>query len=375
MSTTAVRTSSERPSANRPGPVVSTSIGANIDPIRVLRQNQWKLVVATVLGIFLGGASKVMFDRVYPLFNGAVLFELRPPLNRTDNVNTTEDRTEEAVERLGQTESARLLSRALLDAAMRSRDIETTTWSQKFRDESDKFLPDDAVDALLEELTASHRRRTQYFSLSWSTNDPRDVPVVLNKIAETYIQVKKQADDKRFSDNRTIFADQLKVLDNDLTNLSRDISEFIRANNITSLDTNANELVVAMQEIGRNVGVTQGQGSIAQSRRDQTKAKLEGQLAATSEDIRKAEEDQVIMRMSTNLKEISVAMKVAEQNFGPTHPEYRRALRTFEAAEAERDAEMKRIIVTRKRRAAVVDKMAAAYMLQAALDASRGGSA
>jgi len=343
MSTTAARTSTDRP-ATRTGHAAPVSIGPRIDPVRVLRQNQGKLIAALVVGVSLGGGAKVLFDKVYPLYNGTVLFELRPPLNDTKAFNQTEERTEEAVERLGQTESARLLSRALLETAMKNRDIENTEWSKKFRDETGQFIPEEAVDDLQDELSASHRRRTQYFSLSWSTNDPTDIPVVLNKIADTYLQVKRQADDKRFADNRRVFKDQLDALDNNLTAISRDISQFIRDHNITSLDANANELVSAMQDIGHNLGETQGQLSIAMSRKEQTKAKIDGQLAPSPEDVRKAEEHPVMLRLSTTMKDLRIGSEVAKQKFGPDHPEFKNAVRVFEAAEAERDIELKRIV-------------------------------
>ncbi len=83
MTTTATRpTTSDRPAGSRPTAPVGG--GIRIDPIRVLRQNQWKLVIAAIIGAVLGGASKVLFDEVCSIYTGSVLFELRAERRRVD---------------------------------------------------------------------------------------------------------------------------------------------------------------------------------------------------------------------------------------------------------------------------------------------------
>src|SRR5678816_1933621 len=119
-------------SATRSIASAAAATAVRVDPMRVLRQHQWKIVVAAVLGLCVGAIAKVVFDQVYPLYGGVVLFELKPPLggggNQGDSIVSPETRTEETVERLGQTEALRIMSRQLLETAMRNRDIESTAW-------------------------------------------------------------------------------------------------------------------------------------------------------------------------------------------------------------------------------------------------------
>ncbi|MFO0827858.1 MAG: hypothetical protein U0572_06875 [Phycisphaerales bacterium] len=346
MSTTATRPTADRTPAHRPAPAVASS-GSRIDPIRVVRQNQTFLLIAAVIGVAVGVGAKLVLDSLLPLYKGAVVFELRPPISDQNNVMPTELRSEEAVERSGNTEAQRILDRTVLETAMRSPDIENTRWSQNFRDDEGKFKPDAAVDNLLDglnHLDASYQKRTLYFKLTWKTGVPEDVPIVLNKIADTYLLVRRQADEKRFADNRSVFKKQLDDIDKDIADLQRDLGEFIRSHNITSLNENAGELIGRMDDIGRKIGETQGQLSIATSKRDQTKNKMEGRMEPTSEDIRKAEEDPVVIRLSSTVKDLAVQSANAKERFGPTHPEHRNAVRLFEKAEAERDIELKRVM-------------------------------
>ncbi|MFM1868189.1 MAG: hypothetical protein RL591_1597, partial [Planctomycetota bacterium] len=110
----------------RPRPAAAAAATATIDPIRVLRQHAVALVSSVFVGLGLGFAANIVLDQVYPLYSDTVLFELVPAPEGVSEVIVRDQRTEEAVERLGQTESARIRSRDLLEAAMNSRDIEAT---------------------------------------------------------------------------------------------------------------------------------------------------------------------------------------------------------------------------------------------------------
>ena len=350
MTTNASRppVSSDRPTSPRPRPAPGGggSAAARIDPIRVLRQNQWKLVVGAVLGVAVGAAATVVFSVLYPLYTGQVVFELRPGLADAREVVSQDTRSEDAVERLGQTEAGRITSRNVLQKAMQSRDIEETEWSRSWnlRDENGRFLVDEAVDELEDDLRAGHRRRTQYFTLGWSSHVAADVPVVLNGISRAYLEVRRAQEDARFAQNLSVYNEQKQNIDNQLTSLANEIGQFIKDRNITSLNEMANDAYLALEDTGRRLNEVKGQLSIAQSRKSVTEDKLEGKLEPTSEDVRIAEEDPVVMRVNGDLRQLSMNAEVVKNKFGENHPAYRDALKQRAAAEAERRALLKEII-------------------------------
>ncbi len=333
---------SDRPAQRAAAPVVQS--GVRIDPIRVLRQNQWKIVIAAMVGVGIGAAAKMVADRVYPLYAGTVLFELRAAVTNSSDSVATENRSEEAFERQALTEAGRLTSRQLLEKAMRNRDIEGTEWSKKYRDENDRFVVEEAVDDLEEQLSAGPRKRTSYIALTWQTHEQSDVPVVLNSIADTYIQIRKANDDERFGQNLSVFNSRLASLDSDLSNLGTEVGEFIQKRNITSLEKGATDINQQKDDTGKRINETKGQLSMATSRRDQTDAKLQGRMEPSNEDIRQADEDPVMMRINSTVKDVRVGAEIARQKFGANHPEYRNASRAVEAAELERDSELKKIL-------------------------------
>ncbi|MFM1804116.1 MAG: hypothetical protein RL136_995 [Planctomycetota bacterium] len=332
---------------NQPGRPRSASpapSGPQIDPIRVLRQNTWKIAAAAVVGVGIGLVAHVVSNVVYPLYSDTVLFELQIGPEEATDVTSRDTRTEEAVERAGQTEAARLMSREILLKAMNHRDIEQTKWSEWYRDDSGRFVAEDAVDDLEDDLGVGHRRRTNYFALTWSTHVADDVPVVLNRIAETYIQVKKAADDQKFEANRQNFKRQLDDLDSQLTSIGTDIDKFVKDNNMTSTSEERSEMLLIVEDTARRLGETKSLLTLSQSRKSQTEAKMDGRLEPSPDDIRNAEEDLQVQRATGDLQQLKVAAESYRKRFGADHAALRNMETQVRAAELERDALLQQVL-------------------------------
>lgn len=191
---TAASTSSA-PAPNRPAapapPKGGRPAAPTIDPVRILRQHAKLLVVAAVGGVVLGTALNFVFLFVYPLWGGSVTFEIRPEVTGAKDAVTREIVQDEAIARLGQTESAKMVSKSVLEAAMKSPEIGTTKWGQYYTS------VDERVKELEDTLRVGHRRGTQLFTMSWRTWDKADVPVVLNRVAGAYMNARDAEEDER----------------------------------------------------------------------------------------------------------------------------------------------------------------------------------
>ncbi|MDI9403093.1 MAG: hypothetical protein QM516_04400 [Limnohabitans sp.] len=325
-------------------PKSAPAAAVTIDPVRVLRQHSVALVVSVFVGLGLGFAANFVLNIAYPLYSDTVLFELVPAPEGVNEVIVRDERTEDAVERVGQTEAARILARDLLEAAMNSRDIEQTKWSESYRDENGRFVVTDAVDDLRDELSAGHVRKQNFFSLTWSTHAAEDVPVVLNRIAETYLARKKAIDDARFEQNRQTFRRQLDDLDSQLSSIGKEISKFVADKNMTSTSEERNSVLLAVEDTSRRAGETKSLLTLAQSRKQQTEAKMEGLLEPTPDDIRTAEEDPQIQQANNTVRELRVEFETYRKKFDNDHPALRSIQKRMVAAEIERDAKLQEIL-------------------------------
>lgn len=331
------RTQPARPRSSAPATV-------QLDPVRVLRQHMVGIGVSAVVGAVLGVSAYFACLVAYPLYGSQVLFELPAPPNEVGDVIQRDQRTEEAVERLGQTESSRIRSRGLLVQAMSRGDILETEWSKSYLDSSGVFDAEEAVDDLEDELGASHLRRTNFFALSWSTHVARDLPVVLNAIADTYIASRKAEDDARFANNRKSFADQLAKIDAEIQTVGDRLSSFVKEKNMTSTSEERNELLLRVEDTARQINQTRTQLTLAQSRKQQTEQKIKGVIEYTPEDIRLAEDDEQVRQANLRLQELSVELETYGKKFSADHAAYRSMLARLNASQIERDVKREEII-------------------------------
>lgn len=331
---------SRAPSQQRP----SAAGTVQIDPVRVLRQHVWGTIASAVVGLFIGGAAYGVLSLVYPLYAGQVLFELPAPPTDVGDVIVRDQRTEEAVERVGQTEANRVRSRTLLVDAMKRPDIAATTWSESYRDENGVFDFEEAVDDLEDELGASHMRRTNFFAITWSTHIASDVPVVLNAIADTYIASRRAEDDARFATNRRSFQEQQNRIETEISDLSSELAKFVRDNDMTSTSEERNELLLRIEDTARQINQTRTQLTLAMSRRQQTEQKMKGVIKETPEDVRRAEDDEQMRQANLTLQTLRVELETLRTRFGDGHATLRAIEARLRAAAIERDAKLDEIL-------------------------------
>jgi len=325
-------------------PRPSASAAPNIDPIRLLRQNAWLLAGTAAGAALVGIVLFVVLALFAPAYRGEVFFELPPTVSGTEDMMAVDSRNEDIVVRMAETEAARLMSRETLTRAVRGRDVESTEWSGGFRDATGAFVVDDAVDELIEDLSAGHRRDTLYFTLSWRAGTASDVPVILNRIADTYMEAKAADENARFASDLRLLRDREKDIDRQLALLGNDIATFISQKNITALDERLDQGRTAIQNLALRINETNSMLSLLVARRNQTQAKLQGTLEPSSDDRRLAETNPEVMRITADLRQLKMRQSTSRERFGPEHPEVRQMDQMVRSAESERTAAIDAII-------------------------------
>ena len=315
-----------------------------VDPIRLVRQHLFMLIAVGAGSMVVGVTLYLVLGVIAPRFRGEVFFELPPTVSGTEDMMAVDSRNEDIVVRMAETESARLVSREILTRALRGRDVESTEWSQGHRDATGAFVVDNAVDELMNELGAGHMRDTLYFTLTWNAATASDVPVVLNRIAETYMESKEAEENSRFASDLRLLRDREKDIDRQLTLLGNDIATFISQKNITALDERLDQGRTAIQNLALRINETNSMLSLLVARRNQTQAKLQGTLEPSSDDRRLAETDPEVARITAELRQLRMRQATSRERFGPEHPEVRQMDQMVRSAESERTSAIDAII-------------------------------
>ncbi|MCH2160854.1 MAG: hypothetical protein MK085_03160 [Phycisphaerales bacterium] len=324
---TKARTENRRPS----GPVARPSANV-IDPVRVIRQNLLLLMGTGVVGLVLGVGVFLVWDRFFPVYQGRVMFELAAELTSPDEASAREQRNEDTVERLAQSESQKAVGEDVLDKVLRVKDIQRTDWAQAFIDSDGNFNHDEAFVELDKEIFASHMRGTQFFAIFWKAKSAADIPVMLNEVAKIYFDVRKNARAGKLNNARSVFATMRDVLEDEIALAQSDIDEFIRNHDITNLDQGATALSRDLEATTLKLNDTKQELGMAQSRKSQVEAKLLGRLEPSQDDVLQGEQDPIVMRVLGQIQEISVELAHAREKFSSEHPHVQNINKRYQAA-------------------------------------------
>ena len=232
--------------------------GRAIDPIRVLRR-YWKgIPLFAVIGGVIGLGAYFIFAKFYPLYTGELLFEVRPGVADVTDVGTSDISNDRAVERVQKTEIVRFRNRVVLEEAVTDRTMKQTTWLENFIDPvSGTLLVDDAVDELEEDIRTPIKPNTNLYGISWSGHVASDVPILLNAVATSYMDMVNEADNKIYRINEQLFDEEGENIKLTLQDLNDELQSFIRMKGITTLDdTRFSQDMVEIQQLTSTLTTT-----------------------------------------------------------------------------------------------------------------------
>ena len=333
------------PTQARPRPTVVA-----LDPIRLLRQHMVGIIVTFAVGAVLGVILNYGFLYVYPIWSGTAYLEIRSQLEDAQDLNSKELGTEETVIRLAQTEVARMMGRENLKKALENTDVQKTQWSQEswYRDENNLFDIDEAATQLEKELRAGHKRGTQIFYLSWNSNYPEDVPVVLNAVADAYIKQTRNSEKSRFAGTLDVFVKNEESIYSQITAKKAQIQEFIKGKGMTSLNESSSENSRALEKLRDGIAGTTSELSVAESRLDQVKKKNSGVESLSEEDFREADSDPVIQGVNRDLEDLSRRYAAAKLQFEDSHTEVIQLKASYDSILGQRNTKRDEVLARNK---------------------------
>ncbi len=328
----------------RSGPAPASSAVA-IDPIRIVRQHLTLLITTGILGLGLGVGVFIVWLIFMPSYMGRATFELVGTLGSADEAMVNDTRNDDQVERLGNTEAAKATSTRIFTAVVADPDVQTIAWMDQFKDEAGRVNEKDALIELQKEVTASHRKKTQFFDIYWKTRKAEDVPVVLTAIKDEYIGERTR---EREADQATAiepFRNTRDELDDRIQSLDTEIQTFVTERQLLARNDQMSTLQrdLEARELERNEVIS----SINQTRSllGQIDAKLAGTAEASQDDVRDAELDPVVLEALRDIQELRGLVAEHRQKFGRNHPQVLQSQAALDARIREKDRKVEEIIL------------------------------
>lgn len=323
----------------------ASSRGGNaVDPIRLLRQNLTLLIVTGVVGLGLGGLCFVVAGAFFPSFQGVVRYKLLGEIGSADDAIGKETRNEDTVARLAQTEAYSSIAEPLLEIVVRDREVQNIDWMNQFKDDAGLVNHAEALRELLEEISASHLKRTQFFEIKWNAGNPNDVMALLNSVQQTYDQFRKTERENRLRRAIDPYEVSVQQIESDIADLENQIEGDIESSEILTLANDGGSVQddLVSRELERNLVLTQIEQYSGSQK--QLTAKLSGFRDASQDDIRDAEMDPVVMNSLQEIQAIRGILAEHRQRFSPDHPQVRTTQGMLDARLREKDRKVEEII-------------------------------
>ena len=339
-----VQTSRQSPASMGRNHSPTKSGGSAIDPIRVLRQNLTLFVVTGVLGLIFGTAAFVLSSATMSEFEGVSTYRLLAEIGGADDAMGSDNRNEDTVARLASTEAAIAISEPLLRRVIDSDNVQTIDWIQQWRTENDQLNPQEALIELMDEITASHVKRTEFFQIKWRARNPDDVLVLLSEVQGQYDAQRQRSRDRRLAEAIRPYQNKLEEIDGLILTLEGKIKDEIGQNSILGLDDDSGSMQedLTARELERNEllsALEMGMGT-----QGQLNAKLNGIADPEQEDIRIAEADPVVRQALSEIQLLRGILAEHRQSFGPGHSQVKKTERQLDARILEKDRKIQEII-------------------------------
>ncbi len=319
--------------------------GRAIDPMRVLRRHWKGIPVWAVVGAMIGTGAFFLFARVYPLYTGEYLFEVRPGLGEATDIGTVDMSNDKMVARIAATQTVLIRDRSILQKAVEDRNMRETDWIKQFNDPA-TGLPDYdlAVDDLEEEIRTPVIRGTNLYGIRWSAHRAADVPILLRAVGDAYLAQVEELDTAVYRNNSGAFEDEGQRIRLSLQDLNDELQAFIRAKGITTLDdTRFSAAMYETQRLTERLTTTRADLTATNTAYLQTAAKLEGTMEASMEDRLEAERDPIVIRQMQTLEILEANLRAIRERLSGTHPQVIDAEIAVRATEDQIDSTLQNI--------------------------------
>jgi polysaccharide biosynthesis transport protein len=190
-----------RPSGPAPGAGVST-----VDPIKMFRKYKWVLVIAGVLGVFLGVGAHFVWMATYPIYRPRVIFQCFNVMVDPTTPAEAGQVDDVALDRFMQTQRAVMLSDLVLQKVAEDRRLQTEAprWASGFM-ENGVFNPAEAARELNDITTARVLPQTRFIEMSIGWKDRTEATAILKLWRENYeIELRRQSQEASRSQREAV---------------------------------------------------------------------------------------------------------------------------------------------------------------------------
>ncbi len=317
-----------------------------IDPLRVLRQNYKLLSVVAVVGVVVGIGVWYALVKTMPRYASSAQLRVSEGAVDVDNVRkgNISSVPVAAMESYIKSEVYKIQSADILTKALNNPTVRNSQWFAEYKTTKGSDFNKAREDLLEDHLGVNMIRGTQLINLMVTTPQKEDCQKIAQAIVDVYLNRIEADTDNQVGGRRRSLVTERSRLERDINNLTKEIEDFAREHDLTSMDARMDEAAQV-----RLLLITDREEKIKelnefQKAYDSALEKQDAGGGPTASDILSASQDEAIQLRDERLRSLREQREVSLYEFGVGHRLLKSIDRQIAATEAERDREIERLI-------------------------------
>lgn len=221
-----------------------------LDPLRVLRQYMWLLIIVAVIGAVLGLAVAILCKKFIPEFTTRaalrVSSELNNPWAPPGDPTTSKDHVN-TLQIFMRNQLLNIKSEDNLNQAIKRTDVRQTTWFESFPDGFAR------LENLKDQLQVSSPRGSSYILLAFSGRHQENLPEILNAVTQSYLDNYRYLLDSNTRELRIMMNSEKTSSDEQRESLMEEMARFRQEHDLHQLRTKGTEADLENNQLSKHM--------------------------------------------------------------------------------------------------------------------------
>ncbi|MBN4060977.1 hypothetical protein JYU15_00935, partial [bacterium AH-315-I18] len=325
-----------------------------LDPIRVLHQYIWELVIVLFISIVLGAGLFYILKTSAPEYTSEAMLKVTGALSDAyQEPNTGGSSRQQRLDILGpfiKNQVIVLKSDDVIDAAVKKPSVQDTAWYHAYKSNAQA-----AKDKLKKNLSVAQIVGSTMIQLKLTGGEPSDLPILLSAIIQAHLDQHENAKRLNNSGVRKTFVIQRDNAEDEYRSIQNSLKIFREENDLATLTSANDEANLTYNQLAQQASsIAVKLQTSREIFRSLKSAHENGRIAIGPDELAKVEADPAIASRDERIRNMRESLDVFRHRFGGEHRAVLDLERNIAAIETERKREVDNLL--RERQAVALDQ-------------------
>jgi succinoglycan biosynthesis transport protein ExoP len=311
-----------------------------VDPLRLLKQYKWILLLTLIVGIGLGIGAHFLLLQTAPKYTATAQIQVQPELSSALSFRTDAIGNSDALEMFKRTQALFIQTERNLRDAINSPLIQNSPWFADLNRDSQA-----AFEKLVDSLSIAPVANTQVINVSVEADRPRDAADLANAVVNAYIDWHVRLSKLGRDSVEQLFEIRKNRLEEEIVSIRNRMNAIMDEADLSATRTSFSETDWKFQQlIARNEELSEASVAAERAYSQLVEAAQSQTIEFTPEELYEVDAGPTIRAIDNKILALREELRVAQERFGADHRTVQGLKDRIRAAEAEREQERQRLL-------------------------------